>query len=278
MTGRAENTEYPSTVEAALTYLVNTGEKPVVYPSEAGGRSERQTGKYSDYRVTIRNGRDSRDPFSLDQEGFVLIESETRVRNFYNDQELRAVYDTEIEQLVKSVTGAAKVIVFDHTRRANAAATRGQKKVREPVRTVHSDYTERSATRRIRDLLPSSEAEQRLQNRFAIINIWRPIVGPVRTAPLAVCDAQSIAAGDLVATERRARDRVGELYHVSFNPNHRWYYFPDMQPDEVLAIKTYDSAVDGTARFTAHTSFDNPTVRSGATSRESIESRSFVFL
>lgn len=277
MAGYARNPEDRSIVQAQLTYLVNTGRKPVVYPSEAGGRSEQQTGKYADHRVTIRNGRENRDPFSLDREGFVLMESETRVRDFYSDRELRAVYDTEIEQLVKSVTGAVKVTVFDHTRRAAAAATRGQKKVREPVRTVHSDYTERSATRRIRDFLPSSEAEQRLERRFAIVNVWRPIIGPVQTSPLAVCDAQSIAARDLVVTERRARDRVGELYHISFNPDHRWYYFPDMQSNEALVIKTYDSAVDGTARFTAHTSFDDPASPPDAMSRESIESRCFVF-
>ena len=156
--GYAKNSEGRSIVQAQLTYLVNTGRKPVVYPSEAGGRSERQTGTYSDHPVTIRNGRENRDSFSLDREGFVLMESETRVRDFYSDRELRAVYDIEIEQLLLSITGAAKVTVFDHTRRAAATATRGQKKVREPVRTVHSDYTERSAIRRIRDFLPASEA------------------------------------------------------------------------------------------------------------------------
>jgi len=141
---------------------------------------------------------------------------------------------------------------------------------------VHNDYTDRSAPQRVRDLLPA-EAAALLKRRFAIVNVWRPMGGPVRTAPLALCDAQSVAPGDLVASERRSKDRVGEVEHVTFNPAHRWFYFPELRDDEALLIKTYDSATDGTARFTPHGAFDDPTAPADAAPRRSIESRCFVF-
>ena len=82
---------------------------------------------------------------------------------------------------------------------------------------------------------------------------------------------------DLIGTERRYPDRVGEIYHLSFNPHHRWYYFPDMQPEEALVFKCYDSMKDGRARFTPHSSFEDPTTPTDAPPRESIEARLFAF-
>lgn len=265
------------TVEAMLRFVVDTGVKPIVFPSEGGGEVERQTGQYVQQSVTITDARKIREQLSIDQQGFELLRHQTRVQEFYSDDELVAVYDRELEQLITELTGAAKVIVFDHTRRADDQNTRQQRDVREPVSTAHSDYTDRSARQRLRDLLPQDEAKQRLARRFAIVNIWRPLRGPVRTAPLALCDAQSIDTKDLVVTERRARDRVGEIFHVAFNPQQRWFYFPDMQADEVIAIKTYDSARDGRARFAPHLAFDDPSVPPAAPGRESIESRCLVF-
>jgi hypothetical protein len=116
-----------------------------------------------------------------------------------------------------------------------------------------------------------------LRRRFAIVNVWRSIRGTVRSAPLALCDASSIAAEDLVPVTRQARDRIGEIQQAVYNPSHRWYYFPEMQPDEALLIKTYDAATDGRARFTLHTSFDDPTAAADAEPRESLETRCFAF-
>jgi hypothetical protein len=109
------------------------------------------------------------------------------------------------------------------------------------------------------------------------INVWRPIRGPVQSSPLAVCDARSMTLQDFVAMDLRYRDRTGEVYSVAFNPNHRWFYFPYMERNEVLFLKGYDSAEDGRARFTAHTAFEDPTSPPDAPARESIEARALVF-
>jgi len=216
-------------------------------------------------------------PADLDRQGFALRTQETKVENFYALEPFRDIYEAEITALVLSVTGAAEALVFDHTLRSDSPDIRGAQTTREPASVIHNDYTDASATQRLRDLLPAAEAQQRLAHRFAIVNVWRSIAGPVLNSPLACCDAATLAAGDLVASERRAEERIGELELVCWNPAHSWFYYPAMQRNEALLIKTFDSATDGRARRSIHTAFDNPQAPPDAPARESMESRLLVF-
>lgn len=276
MASPGEHDHASDTVAASLDFFVDTGEKPVTYAPEPGAGPTQRTGSFRQHAVGIRDGRPLVDRLALDREGFLLTRHDTLVSDFYDAEEVRAVYHPELENLVKEVTGARKVVVFDTTLRTDDPARREEKNVREPVQLAHNDYTERSGPQRVRDLLPH-EAEALLERRFAIINVWRSIRGEVESMPLAVCDARSIAASDLIAAERRTRDRVGEVQHLVFNPDQRWFYFPHMQKNEALVIKCYDSATDGRARFAAHAAFDHPTTSPDARPRESIEARSFAF-
>ena len=262
-------------VEGVLTYLVDTGVRPVTYNYEPPPGVPQRTGVYAEHRSPVINGRRRPEHFSLDVQGFELRPHQTAVRDFYDPAEIEGVYFAEVEALLKQVTGAEKVVTFDHTLRVGPA--RHKKGQREPVRRVHNDYTPKSGPQRVRDLLPAAEAEERLKHRFAIINVWRPIRGPVEEAPLAVADARSIASADLIATDLLYPDRTGETYSVAYNPAHRWFYFPEMRREEVLFLKVYDSATDGRARFAAHTAFDDPTGPRLPIARESIETRSLVF-
>jgi len=265
-------------VEAELHYLVDTGEKPAIYLYPPPPGISQRTGRYATSTVPIHDGRALLPQLSLDKQGFLLQPHETKVVNFYDEQEVQAVYYPEVEQLVQTVTGAAKVVVFDHTWRCASAAKQTKYSAQEPVRMAHNDYTPRSGPQRVRDLLAADEAEARLQRRFVEINVWRPIQqGPVEDTPLAVCDGQTIAPQDFVATDLKYRDRTGEVYVLTFNPHHRWYYFPHMQRNEALLLKGYDSLTDGRTRFTAHTAFDDPTALPHAVARESIEIRTLVF-
>jgi hypothetical protein len=265
-------------VQTVLNYIIDTGEKPVTTSNAPGGpRVTTHTGQYEERTVTIHNGRPGRDEFSLEREGFALANHETKVENFYNEEEVRSVYYPEVERLVKKMTGASKVLIFDHTLRAADEATREEKQVSSAVRRVHNDYTEWSGPQRVRDLLPAEEAAERLKHRFAVVQVWRPIRHPVESAPLAIADARSLAAKNLIPTERRYPDRVGEIYHITYNPDHHWFYFPHMQRNEALVFKTYDSAKDGRARWTAHAAFDDPTSSPDAPARESIEVRMLAF-
>ena len=269
----------PDVVEAELKYLADTEGVPVYVASVGGGDATQHQGNYAMHKVAIHNGRARAEGFSLDREGFVLAAQPSAVRDFYDDEEIASVYEAEAKALVRGATGAARVEIFDHTRRAESLDVQKARMIREPASIIHNDYSARSGPQRLRDHFPDApeEAAALLRRRFAIVNVWRSIRGTVRRAPLALCDASSVAPADLVSVERRARDRIGELQQAVYNPAHRWYYFPDLRIDEALLIKTYDSATDGRARFTIHTSFKDPTSAPDAPARESLETRCFVF-
>lgn len=263
-------------VEAALRYTVRTGEKPISETYGPGGPLRKVTGTFSDQVVRIRNGRLNRVEFHLDTNGFEFLDQPTQMRDFFDHDALRAVYYPEMEKLIAEVSGATRVHVFDHTLRSGDEATREARRIREPVKTVHNDYTEWSAPQRIRDFFPE-QAETLLKWRFAIIQVWRAINRPIDRDPLAIADSRSLYAKDFIAVERRFPDRIGEIYQLEFNPTHRWHWFPRMSRDEALVFKTYDSATDGRARFSAHTSFDDPASPGSAEPRESVEIRAFAF-
>jgi hypothetical protein len=267
----------PELVEAQLKYLASAEEVPVYVASVGGGDTSLHQGSYVRRPVPIRNGRAPAGGSSLEREGFLLAEHASAVRDFYDDREIAAVYAAEVAALVGRATGAVRVEVFDHTRRAASIEVQKARLVREPASIGHNAYTARSGPKRLRDHFSPDDADVLLRRRFAIINVWRSIRGMVRAAPIALCDASSVAPGDLVSVKREARDRIGEIQQAVYNPAHRWYYFPEMRPDEVLLIKTYDSAIDGRARFTLHTSFDDPTAAADAEPRESLETRCFAF-
>ncbi|MGH7860446.1 MAG: CmcJ/NvfI family oxidoreductase [Candidatus Binatia bacterium] len=263
-------------VESIVSYLAPMAERPffLLYEPPEGAPSRNTRGDRR--RVTIRDAR-SLDPApSLDEEGFLLARHETAVGNLWDEHAVRGVYYAEMAALVKAVTGASRVVAFDHNVRSGAKAERREDGAQPPVRFPHNDYTERSGPQRVRDLFPREEAEGLLRRRFAVINVWKPIRGPVEETPLAVCDARTIRPEDFVPTDLLYRDRTGEVYSLRWSETHRWYYFPRMQADEAMLLKCFDTEVDR-ARFTAHTAFDDPTSPANPPARESIEVRTLAF-
>src|SRR5215211_6696278 len=244
----AEQDTVPDTIEATLNYLLHTGETPVTYVGIPGISDVRASGTQDPRRVAIRNGRPHADQFALDRDGFRFVRHDTKVADFYDEGEVRRVYYPEMEALVKAQSGASRVVVFDHTLRTADDDRRAAQKVREVVR-----------------------------RRFAIVQVWRPIRHPVETFPLAIADARSLAPEDLVVSERRAQNRIGQTYAITYNPAHRWFWFPRQSRDEAIVFKVYDSLKDGRARWTAHTAFEDPTSPPNARPRESIEIRTFAF-
>ncbi len=266
----------PNTIEATLNYIVDDGTKVFTITAGPGGQDVRSGGTPDPRRMTIHNGRPQAKDFVLDRDGFRFVRHDTKVADFYDENEIRRTYYPEMEALIKAESGATRVVVFDHTLRTADDEIRETKKIREVVRRVHNDYTEWSGPQRVRDLLPN-EADELLKRRFAIIQVWRPIRHPVETAPLAICDARTLSPDDLVVSERRYPDRVGQTYAITYNPAHKWYWFPRMRREEAYVFKVFDSEKDGRARWTAHTAFDIPNTPPNARPRESIEIRTLAF-
>lgn len=265
---------------AELFYLTPTTIKPVSYTFEPPTGAEWQSGEYLPRPTRIADARRLAADPAIDREGFQLVEAPTLVEDFWNEEQLRALYYPETAALLKDSLGARDVHIFDHTlrKRMRPGALSFRRSVdgspREPVGRAHVDHTLASAPRRLREILGDA-AERFTRGRFAIINVWRPLFGPVEDAPLAVCDARSVEAHDLVACDLVFRDRRGETYALAYSPKQRWHYYPNMRRGEVLLLKCYDLCAD-VARFSPHTAFDDPATPQGARPRESIELRCFV--
>ncbi len=265
-------------VTATLRYLVPTDEKPIYYASEGGADAQMRIGaEFDDCDMEIADARALSPAPTLDSYGFEQRNHTTAVTDFYDLSNQQSVYEKELRDLVLDVVGGSDAIIFDHTLRSDSPDIREQRNTREAASVIHNDYTDASAERRLRELVDSDRVDHYLQRRYAIVNVWRAIKEPAYNSPMALSDARALSPYDLVASERRAADRIGELELVIFNPEHRWYFFPALAPDEVLLIKTFDSAKDGRARRCVHTAFENPLAPADAPPRESIESRLLVF-
>ncbi len=265
-----------TTLTAEIPYTVDTGEK-LVNETYGPGNIRRRTSGTSELRsVTLHDGRQASAGLGLETSGFELVEHPTAVKDFFDRDEIRRVYLPEVERLIQARSGARRVVAFDCTLRSGDEAEREAQLVREPVLSAHNDYTEWSGPQRVRDVM-GDEAPALLERRFAIIQVWRAIDRPIEANPLALADARSVEVDDLLVAERRFPDRVGQTYRLKYNPRHRWFHFPRMRHDEALVFKVYDSLRDGRARFTPHTSFDDPTTPAGAPARQSIEARALAF-
>ena len=268
-------------VVAPLSFIVPQATKPSFLSAASTGGEPEFRFETEEHLVPIMDMRPVAEDFSLDREGFALLTRPSRVADFYDDEEIERVYHQEIEALVARELGARRVVIFDVTRRSDSAAGAANKDGnRGPARMIHVDYTANSGPQRVRDLLGPEEAVQLSASgsRIVQVNVWRPIRGPVERSPLALADAATVRPDTLVATDQVFPDRVGEIYHLTYDPTQQWYYAPRMTADEVLLIKGWDSRNDGRARFTPHTAFPLPYTPETAPPRESIEVRTLAIL
>ena len=265
------------TIRAQFNYVVPTGTPAIRYIDWPEMEHNAVPPQYELREMAIRNGRPLKDTFELDVHGFVFVDHHTKVRDFTDEAERKNVYDREVAELIKKHSGASHVHVFDHTLRITDDESQRVAGARPTVKGVHNDYTERSAPVRLREIVGEEEAERRMKKRWAIVQVWRPIRGPVQIDPLGICDGRSIPQQGFIKVERRYKYRTGEVYHIAHNPGHVWYYFPHMERHEALVFKVFDSDTSKPSRFTAHSAFDDPQTPPDAPPRESIETRTFAF-
>ncbi len=269
-----------ASVRAPLSYIVPQDTKPAFHSAALTGGAIEQFFETEDHTVQISDMRPFADTLSIDHEGFALLHHHTAVGDLYDDEAVEQIYTPEIEALLRREFGASRVVLFDATRRSdNGNGAPNRDGLRGPASRVHVDYTAKSGPQRVGDILGTAEADRLAESgaRIVQINVWRPIRGPVERSPLALADASSVTAEELVATDQVFPGRVGEIYNLAYGPKQRWYYAPRMTPDEVLLIKGWDSLDDGRARFTPHSAFNLPD-SANAAPRESIEVRTLVVI
>ena len=268
--------------QAEVEFLAERVERPIYYASSAGRNATHEIDQpmevvaveVNDARLRSDNAQS--DEFGMHPSGFKLLEFPTQLRNFLDQDEIKSIYEAEIEAFLKALTGCYRVHSFDYTVRASDAELREQKQLREPAQLVHNDYTSNSGLVCLHENL-GAEADKLAQGRYQIINVWRPLVDPVEDYPLALCDARSLDPLDLIDSERRAPNHTGEIQLAVHADEQRWYYYSEMRPPEVLVFKTFDSIDGGLRPCSIHSAIHLPQARVDAKPRESVEARAFVF-
>lgn len=270
------------TLQAQVEFLAERVERPIYYASSAGRNATHEIDQPMNLvsvEVCDARSRANDEPageFGMHPSGFDLLEMPTRVNNFLDNEQIASVYEAEITDFLKSVTGAYRVHIFDHTVRASDSGLRELKQVREPASLVHNDYTANSGYVCLRENL-GADADALARGRFQILNVWRPLVDPVEDYPLALCDTRSLDSADLIDTERRAPNHTGEIQLAVHADAQRWYYYSAMRPPEVLLFKTFDSKDRGINPCSIHSAIRLPQAPVDARPRESVETRAFVF-
>jgi len=224
--------------------------------------------------------------FSTDTSGFQWVKNESKLKgdDFFDEDKVKNEYYPEIDAIIKNTMGAKRTFIFDHTiRRAPPIGEKvefgADPNRRAPVSRAHVDQTPKAGAERV-FLHLGDDAERLSKGRAQIVNVWRPIRGPVRDHPLAVADFRTIhPETDLQPTDLIYPNRTGETYSVRYGPHQKWYYLNDQQPDDVLLLKCYESeVVPGRALVTPHTAFFNrESVGKDVQPRQSIEVRALVF-
>jgi hypothetical protein len=267
-------TKDPVLAELNFYNPLTNGEKPYNYMYIHEPRRN-----YTDVSrvVPIHDIRGHENEYTLDKNGFQVVKSTTAEKEFKDDNQIKEGYYKEIEELLKNVTGAHKVVIFDHTIRRAIPGQVDKPSSRGPVGRVHIDQTPWAGEERVR-LHTGDEAEKLLKERVQIINVWRAINGVVEDHPLALADYRTVDwDNDLVPVTLKYEHRDGETFGVKYSDKLRFHYKSGIDSDEVYLIKCYENKLDGRARLTPHTAFTDPNTPDHAKPRESIEVRALVF-
>ena len=275
----------PEAVETQIDYLVPTSR--INRRFWAPG-AELNTGIYAPYKVTVRDARLAPEPFTLDRHGFCLSNHHTSVTNWRDAAQVEAVYPAEVIAKTCALTGADFVVPMGGMVRSTGKTGPG---VQPPAAEAHVDFTTRTANALAARLYAAAAPDGPGYDRFIAFSFWRAISPPPQSWPLALCDGSSVGdeegtrntkvdvdvlpEGDELWKEIEGEEDMVAATIFHHNPNHRWWYFPDMSADEIVFIKFHDSD-HGRAWRAPHTAFHD-TSRPDATIRESYEYRGVAF-
>jgi hypothetical protein len=262
---------------------------------------EMNTGTYSDHEVTVRDGMPIREHFELDVHGFTIGKAPSAVRDFHDKAQVERLYEAEVEQAVKRLTGADKVVARGWMIRTSAdlSAQAAQKVegyqhrggIQPPAGEAHVDLNTATARRMAEFTYNKHFPDGPGYRRFLISSYWRTFSPPPQDVPLALCDGRTSFGGEEKSNTLFVVDEFpegealtapveGEEAMIaasifSHSPAMRWWYFSNMTRDDVLLFKFHDSDHSHAWRC-PHTAFHDHSF-ADANIRESIEVRSVAF-
>jgi hypothetical protein len=231
--------------------------------------------------VVVRDAREIPGGARLERQGFTTLLHRTAITN-WSDDAWKDQFTREVTDIVRRATGASEVVVTRNSRRGEypfvMRSSRGEGKG-PPVAFCHNDYTPGSAPCHLAADYPD-RAEALFAKRFAIYNVWHLVSPPPQSHPLALCDATSVAAADLVSCEAYGAEAKRAAYAENamfrYNPAHRWYYYPDLRTDETLIWCGYDSDPSFPS-IVPHAAFRDPGCTDSAAERTSVDGAVYAF-
>ena len=149
-----------STIVADLEHVIAGAKRPAIIMQEYGTPSIYEA-EYEMRSTRIADGRKAANQFNLDEHGFAFLNRPTAVTDFDDEAVIRSDYYSEIEDLIKAETGAARIDIFDHTIRHSAI----KPGVRGVASHVHNDYTEWSLPQKLKDHLGYATATEILKRK-----------------------------------------------------------------------------------------------------------------
>ena len=263
--------------------------------------AEINTGTYSDHTVAVRDAMPIRDHFALDVHGFRIAVQPTAVKDFHDKEEVDRFYEREVEEHVRQLTGADKVVARGWMVRTSAdlsevAETKTENYqhsggIQPPAGEAHVDLNTATAQRMAEFTYNKHFPDGPGFSRFLITSYWRTFSPPPQDVPLALCDGRTsfggeeksntlfivdeFPEGEALTAPVEGEDKMLAASIFSHSPGMRWWYFSNMLADDVLLFKFHDSDYSVTWRC-PHTAFRDPSF-ADANVRESIEVRSVAF-
>lgn len=261
--------DHTNGVCAQLNYHLDDGRALKIVIDADGISGKRIFPPLEERTIHLQDVRQTLHQPKFKEVGLEFVDFPSEIACFDDLEAVREGYECEAVSLIKHVTDAVEVKVFDHTIRVDGPCER------QPARHVHSDYNAISALARLQVILGEVKAKEWQKTGFGIVNIWRPIVSKVQRAPLVFIDPLTLDETDWLDIDLVYPDRTGHIIGLKYNPAHRWYYWPEMTPHEVVVFNVYNSK--GLAPV-AHSAADLNQTSADAPERRSIETRCLVRL
>ena len=265
-------------IYSKIRFIVKQKNKPYHESSALTAMIPKLHFKTEEKKVIIKDIRKSK-KFVLNKNGITLKKMKFKIQeeDFENNYEN---YNRNLSRFLKKIIPFKHIEIFDITKRSNRKSGALNKDgPRQPAERAHVDYTVNSGPLRAKQVLEKYFSKKFYKYRIIQLNIWKPLSSIVLSSPLAIADASSISFKDLVATDQIFPDRIGEIYHLAYNKEQKWYWVSEMQDNEVLIFKGWDSINSNKVfKFTPHTSFNLKNQNIKKNPRESIEVRAFLVL
>lgn len=281
---------------ASIGYIVRPDNDRVIVDYSGKGRSNNVVQSHDMPMVDLRPVRNE---IRLESHGFELVDHRHPMSEMihsnpdFDDAALfkcAADYHADIIPLIRSRTGARDIVPLKNgvTMRRHKVVAEGEadwkshQSVRLTSPNAHIDITARSAHNYVW-IAMAWEGIQEIApySRFAILQTWHVLTPPPQDYPLTFCDPHTVSRQELFTIDyfppQTRIDIMAESHALAYSPEHRWVYFSNMTPDELILFKGYDSDPEAGMLVPPHTAFRDPRLRDGVTPRASIESRYLLF-